>query len=64
MIAFADNPLRAVQLRLTANVVWNKLQSRYAGQSVVNKRRDLDTFLNAEQRKSDGMGDHMEDLEF
>lgn len=61
--ALGDNPLRAVQECLTAKAVWNKLQGRYAGQSMVNKLSVLNTLLNMILKKSSNMRDHIAILE-
>lgn len=58
-----DNPLQAIQSCITTKSVWEKLQLRYAGKSMVNKPGILKNLLDTTLKQIKEMRSHVAKLE-
>lgn len=58
-----DSPVRAVQYCESEKVVWNKLKSRYVGQTMINKVRIFNKQLNTKLRAGGSTGDYISLME-
>lgn len=61
--ALGDNPLRAIQHCESAKEAWDKLESRYAGRTIMNKLGSLNTLLSMNLGTDTEMGDHVSLME-
>lgn len=57
-----DNPLRMTQDCESAHDAWEKLQTRYAGKTMINMQSNLQTLFNMRLKRGDEMGNHIAKL--
>lgn len=64
IMRLGNNPLRSIQECETAMEVWEKLQVKYAGKTIINKISILNSLLNTKFQRCADTGNHISLFEY